>query len=547
MEKLTRLSKILIGGIVFGCGVAAYHTHGDSLRRAYASVASSQQGDAPPDGDAAHSPNPRSGSQRGPVSVSTRGKAWPAEPAPRKVRVAISEWPGHMPLLVGAGGLTTQPGSPAAEERLDLEVVFIEDAAGKNKALQNGDVHFIWTTVDEMPISLGSYRSLGQNARAFLQIDWSRGGDACVASREITKVEDILGKSSGMMMFSPDHTVFEFMITNSRLTPAQVADVRKNTRFSKDDFTFGRQLFAAGKVDVACLWEPDVTLALESRPGSHRLFSTADATELVADVLLAREDFLDAHPDLAEKLVRVWFRAVEKAEHDRPAAARLISSVSPRFKQEMGYERTLQALEWVKWTDLSDNVRFFGLDGSPPAFDRVYNQADSIWITYPQAEIQDRFAPVTLRNDSIVQRIWEAAGKPAVRSTQTYEPRVAQQGEALFTKPLSINFASGSSVLDAEAIALINREVVPQLEIAKAMYVRVEGNTDSIGDKEDNHRLSERRAWTIAEYLVSRGIARQRVVARGHGSNNPVATNKTPEGRAANRRTDIAFIKDAKG
>ena len=55
-------------------------------------------------------------------------------------------------------------------------------------------------------------------------------------------------------------------------------------------------LFAQGKVDVACLWEPDVTLALASRPGAHRLFSTADATELVADMLVARREFLDRHP-----------------------------------------------------------------------------------------------------------------------------------------------------------------------------------------------------------------------------------------------------------
>ena len=75
-------------------------------------------------------------------------------------------------------------------------------------------------------------------------------------------------------------------------------------------------LFGKGKVDVACLWEPDVTLALASRPGAHRLFSTADATELVADVLLARQEFLDLHPELAEKLARVWFAGVKKAESD---------------------------------------------------------------------------------------------------------------------------------------------------------------------------------------------------------------------------------------
>jgi len=451
-----------------------------------------------------------------------------------------------MALVIGAGGLTTQPGSPAAAEGLDLEIVFIEDAATKNKALQTGEVDFVWQTVDELPISLGGYRAAGVDARAFLQIDWSRGGDACVASKEIQKVEDIIGHKSAMMMFSPDHTVFEFMITNSRLTPERVAETRKSTLFSPDDFTYGRTLFADGKVDVACLWEPDVTLALQSRPGAHRLFSTADATELVADVLLVRKDFLDTKMELAEKLARVWFAAVDIAEKDRPAAARLISTAASRFRDELGYENTLKALSWAKWTTLQDNVRFFGLAGTTPGFDRVYNQADGIWINYPQAEIKDRFAPMMLRDDRAVRHLWEAAGKPVASAAEPYEPKVAQTGTALFTKPVSITFQSGSNELNAEALAVINQQILPQLEIARGMSIRLEGNTDAMGDRWMNQRLSELRAQAILEYLVTRNVPRERMVARGNGPLNPVAHNGTPEGRAQNRRTDVLFIRSPK-
>src|SRR6185369_9681132 len=49
-------------------------------------------------------------------------------PGRRAVTVALSQWPGHLALVVGNGGLTTQAGSAAAAEGLDLNVVFIEDA-----------------------------------------------------------------------------------------------------------------------------------------------------------------------------------------------------------------------------------------------------------------------------------------------------------------------------------------------------------------------------------------------------------------------------------
>src|SRR6185436_4785523 len=392
---------------------------------------------------------------------------------------------------------------------------------------------------DEMPINIGTFRQAGVEVKAFVQIDWSRGGDACVASQEVRAVEDIRGKKSAVLMFSPDHTVLEFMLTNSRLTPEEVAQARQDTSFSLDDFAYARRLFADKKIDVACLWEPDVTLALASRPGAHRLFSTADATDLVADILLVRKDFLDQHPVEAEKLAKVWFAGVKKAEADRPAAAKLISTVASRFRDELGYDKTLASFGWVKWTELSDNVPFFGLDGSPPAFDRVYNQADGIWINYPQAQIKDRFAPVTLRDDSIVKKIWQAAGKPLPVRKQNYESTVAKTGTPLFTKPITINFRTEDAELDTTSIAVVNSQLLPQIQIARGMLIRVEGNTDSVGDAEWNRKLSKRRAQSIVDYLVSRGIDPARMVARGNGATKPIASNKTPEGRAKNRRTDI--------
>ena len=75
------------------------------------------------------------------------------------------------------------------------------------------------------------------------------------------------------------------------------------------------------------------------------------------------------------------------------------------------------------------------------------------------------------------------------------------------------------------------------------MSIRVEGNTDSTGDAAVNAALSQRRAQGIVDYLVMRGVPKNRVVARGNGSTKPVATNDTPQGRAMNRRTDVLFIR----
>src|SRR5262245_60130945 len=154
----------------------AFHTYHDRLpslgQSSEAVTASGASAEKPPAASVAQ-----------PVAVTA-----PRPVLGRPLKIAVSQWPGHMPILIAAGGLKTRPGSPAAALGLELEIVFIEDAPSKNRALQKGEIDFVWQTVDELPISLGGYKALGIDARAVLQIDWSRGGDACVASKEVRKV-----------------------------------------------------------------------------------------------------------------------------------------------------------------------------------------------------------------------------------------------------------------------------------------------------------------------------------------------------------------------
>jgi OOP family OmpA-OmpF porin len=68
------------------------------------------------------------------------------------------------------------------------------------------------------------------------------------------------------------------------------------------------------------------------------------------------------------------------------------------------------------------------------------------------------------------------------------------------------------------------------------------GHTDSIGTDAYNQKLSERRAASVKSYLVSRGIDSNRVYTEGKGESQPVASNKTREGRAQNRRVEIEIV-----
>ena len=75
--------------------------------------------------------------------------------------------------------------------------------------------------------------------------------------------------------------------------------------------------------------------------------------------------------------------------------------------------------------------------------------------------------------------------------------------------------------------------------------VDVTGHTDSTGSSAHNQQLSERRAASVAEYLVAQGNNPQRFQVLGMGQNDPIASNATPEGRAQNRRVEIIITPTA--
>jgi OOP family OmpA-OmpF porin len=76
------------------------------------------------------------------------------------------------------------------------------------------------------------------------------------------------------------------------------------------------------------------------------------------------------------------------------------------------------------------------------------------------------------------------------------------------------------------------------------LRVEVAGHTDSTGKAERNLELSGQRAASVKAYLVSRGIAEDRIATRGAGDAEPVADNKTKAGRAKNRRIEFKLLQD---
>lgn len=110
--------------------------------------------------------------------------------------------------------------------------------------------------------------------------------------------------------------------------------------------------------------------------------------------------------------------------------------------------------------------------------------------------------------------------------------------EILLNMPGNITFETNSADLKPQFFAVLDSVALVAQKYAQTV-VEVTGHTDSTGSAAYNQTLSEQRAATVATYLNTRGIDRQRILAFGRGLTQPVADNATAEGRALNRRVEI--------
>jgi outer membrane protein OmpA-like peptidoglycan-associated protein len=119
---------------------------------------------------------------------------------------------------------------------------------------------------------------------------------------------------------------------------------------------------------------------------------------------------------------------------------------------------------------------------------------------------------------------------------------VTRQGDnIILNMPGNITFQTNSADINANFYNVLNSVVLVLNEFNKTL-IDVYGHTDSTGSDAINQPLSERRASSVGQYLISQGIDSRRVATQGFGKTRPIASNDTPEGRSQNRRVELQLV-----
>ena len=102
-------------------------------------------------------------------------------------------------------------------------------------------------------------------------------------------------------------------------------------------------------------------------------------------------------------------------------------------------------------------------------------------------------------------------------------------------------FENGKATLQETSFPVLD-ELVAYLKRKEDDRIEIGGHTDNVGSAASNLKLSQERANSVRDYLITKGIDSARLVAKGYGMSQPIADNKTAAGKAENRRTEVTIL-----
>ena len=133
--------------------------------------------------------------------------------------------------------------------------------------------------------------------------------------------------------------------------------------------------------------------------------------------------------------------------------------------------------------------------------------------------------------------VLDASTKPSI-----YTYKITVTPPQTFTLN-DVLFDNAKSTLRPESSKELN-QLVEYLNLKKTLVIEIAGHTDNVGKPEANQKLSEDRAKSVGQYLIKKGIAAERLIAKGYGDTVPVEDNSTAAGKQKNRRTEVRIISE---
>ena len=449
------------------------------------------------------------------------------------IKVGVVTWGGYAGGQYFNGGFAASEASRYFKEYgIKVQFILLDDFDASRAAWKANEVNLLWSTIDAFPTEVGGLAEY--NPKVVFQADWSRGGDAIVVKSGINTANDLLGKKIAVAFGTPSHTFLLYMLDASGLSSTDVEIISVKSAVD------AANMFRSNGCDAAVVWAPDDEDCVTQVQGAKILMNTKKAQYIIADIFYAKAEWIASHQKELNALVEGWMIGAGEINSSDVAKRKAASILAAGLGQPEDF--CYNAINNTRLCTAGDNRRFFGITSwTGVTGERLYNKMTKVYraINFITGQVPAFDAVV---NTSAILALSPDLANQAPEGEVTYRAADAVKAKVVATKSVTINFASGSAVLEVNARTVIDFKIVDLIQMSTNM-LRIEGNTDNVGSEAMNVQLSKKRAQAIASYLTTKyQVPASRIQSVGNGPNKPVGDNTTEEGREKNRRVDVILL-----
>jgi outer membrane protein OmpA-like peptidoglycan-associated protein len=314
------------------------------------------------------------------------------------------------------------------------------------------------------------------------------------------------------------------------------------------------------KIDGAVTWTPGDKLAFDNLSGFTDIVSTKDFMNQMATSIIVVKEWALQHEKQVVAMLKATYTANNQIKlYDQwavsasEAVQKTYNFETPKYWYDMfkGQKATPAqvakngGLDYniggSKVLNYADALQYFGITDGKNRYKDVYNQVSTYLTDLNPCGFNETCKDGVVGYEDAVNLYFlksvsdvDAGKAEKITYTET-KTKVLANGQ------WNINFATGSATIqgsDKDLMAIYN--LLSQAEQTK---LKIVGHTDNVGKAQANLTLSTSRANSVGDYLVGRGISKDRFqVVEGKGDTQPIGDNKTQAGKAKNRRVEITLL-----
>ncbi|KAA2245560.1 OmpA family protein [Chitinophaga agrisoli] len=506
----------------------------------------------------------------------------------------IMAWNSQFPLMYANGGANTTKGSLIDKAKLDVILERQDDCnksiadmvkfAQEYKTNPNTPGVFASFMGDGMPMFFAALSKelepLGPDYQpiAFYTMGKSYGEDKLMGPTDWKRdPKNALGKTVACVLRDGDMNILLKWAGDNglRVNPDETSyDRNAINLIAANDFldagtkyiagyTENRKMIIDGKkvakdttvgVDGVSTWTPGDVNVAEKKGGLVSIASTKEYASQMPNITITIKKFAYDHRTDIENLIMALSQAGDQVRSFSEAKA-FAAGVSAKVYNEQDGAYWLKYYNGLEEKDaqginvslggsmafnLADAANMFGL--GKDGLDRykiVYNTFGDILVkmypelvpTYP---VYNKVVDKSFLT-SVVSNHPELMEGAAIQ--EQYATEITRE---VSSKSYEIQFETGSAVIKPASYTVLD-EILKSAVVAEGLKLGVYGHTDNVGNDAANQKLSESRAESVKNYLISKGLSTSRLESKGYGASKPIEDNGTAEGRARNRRVQIVL------